>query len=85
MKQQLVDILADPVTKGPLEIQAGQLRSESGSVYPVVSGIPRFVKTEDEAQAQTRDTFAYKWKRRDTYEWMLGKTDDALQIAWLLE
>jgi len=85
LNQQLLDILADPVTKLPLKLESGQLRSEQGDVYPVVSGIPRFVTTDDQGQMQTKESFAFKWNRRESYEWLLGKSDDSPQTAWLLE
>ena len=31
-------------------------------------GLPRGVETKSEAQAQTQDTFGYKWQKRETYE-----------------
>lgn len=95
MKQQLLGLLVDPMTRGPLEYQkgsdkgderlTGNLLSQSGETYPVVGGIPRFVRTRDEAQLQTQSSFSFKWGRRDTYEWLLGESDDAPQTAWLLE
>ena len=33
-----------------------------------MDGIPRFVQDDDEDQAQVRDSFAYKWERRSTYD-----------------
>jgi SAM-dependent methyltransferase len=95
LKRQLLDLLVDPIEHRPMTFESGQdqgderltglLRSESGEVYPVVGGIPRFVKTQDEAQLQTQSSFSFKWKQRDSYEWLLGKSDDAPQTAWLLE
>lgn len=85
MKAELLELLVDPVDHRPLTSADGGLRSERGDVYPVVRGIPRFVRTEDEAQAQTQDSFSFKWGRRDTYRWLLGESDDAPQTAWLLE
>jgi arsenite methyltransferase len=48
----------------------------------IVDGIPRFVESRDEGQAQVRDSFAYKWDRRETYE-----SDRRREIAatWILE
>ena len=95
MKKLLLDLLVDPVKRRPLKFEngtdqgderlAGRLRSESGDLYPVVAGIPRFVETTDSGQVQTQDTFSFKWKQRDTFKWMLGKGDEATQSAWLLE
>lgn len=95
MKKQLLDILVDPARHRPLQLESGAddrderqlglLRSESGETYQVEAGIPRFVKTEDSGQLQTQSTFSFKWNRRPTYAWMLGKGDAAPQTAWLLE
>jgi ubiquinone/menaquinone biosynthesis C-methylase UbiE/uncharacterized protein YbaR (Trm112 family) len=95
LKRQLLDLLVDPIAHKPMTVEPGQnqgderltglLRSVSGEVYPVVGDIPRFVKTVDEAQLQTQSSFSFKWKQRDSYEWLLGKSDDAPQTAWLLE
>ena len=92
MKQTLLELLVDPEHKKPLrliqdggreEVECGVLKSESGRQYPVEAGIPRFVLTEDDGQLQTRDAFAYKWTRTDSYDspsmrdsstaWMLGR------------
>lgn len=89
MNQQLLDLLVDPVSREPLRFENGtdqaRLVSPGGDVYPVRRGIPRLVRTEDLAQVQTQDTFSFKWGKRNSYEWLLGKTDDAPQTAWLLE
>ncbi len=95
MKKQLLELLVDPLARRPLTFETGtdqgderltgRLVAEDGSVYPVVGGIPRFTQTTDSGQLQTQDSFSYKWKRRDTYEWLLGSGDDAPQTAWLLE
>lgn len=78
MKSELAGWLADPVGKSALtleieestssEVVKGSLSADDGRVYPIVRGIPRFVITEDEDQLQTRDAFAYKWGKRDTYD-----------------
>lgn len=89
MKPALLELLVDPAGGRPLRLEgsaeAGQLVSGGGAAYPVRRGIPRFVTTDDEAQVQTQDTFAFKWQRRDTYAWLLGTSDESPQTAWLLE
>jgi arsenite methyltransferase len=90
MKRSLYDLLVDPINHGPLrleqteadgdDIRAGVLRAEDGSIYPIRSGIPRFVVTEDAGQLQTSDAFGFKWKKRDTYDSPAVK---ASSIAWL--
>jgi arsenite methyltransferase len=93
MRNSLLDILVDPVSKSPLraeargtaaggaEIVEGVLRGEGGRAYPVTGGIPRFVLTEDAGQRQTLDSFGYKWRRRDSYE--KGGYEDAYR-EWLV-
>ncbi|MDX6424507.1 MAG: arsenite methyltransferase [Gaiellaceae bacterium] len=48
----------------------------------IVDGIPRFVESRDEGQAQVQESFAYKWDRRETYD-----SDRRREIAatWILE
>lgn len=45
-------------------------------------GLPRGVDTDSDTQAQTRDTFGYKWHRRETYE---SESGLAHMRAWLIE
>src|SRR5712691_11824508 len=70
MKQQLLDILVEPVTGAPLRlinahlgernaIEEGELVSEqTGRSYPVVRGIPRFVAADNYAA-----NFGMQWNR----------------------
>jgi SAM-dependent methyltransferase len=85
LKQELLNILVDPATKQSLQFESGRLRAGSGATYPVITGIPRFVQTRDEAQLQTKDSFGFKWKQKETYRWMMTEKNDAPQAAWLLE
>ena len=48
----------------------------------VVDGIPRFVDDYDEGQSQVRDSFAYKWERRETYD---SERRRQIAAAWILE
>ena len=47
----------------PLAPRAGWLESASGHRYPIVGGIPRFVGDMDAGQAQTAESFGFKWTR----------------------
>jgi arsenite methyltransferase len=88
LRPGLLELLVDPLKLNPLTFQEDQARliAEDGEVYPVVAGIPRFVKTEDPDQLQTQGAFSFKWNRpQQTYAWQLGTGDDAPQTAWLLE
>lgn len=92
MTRALFDLLVDPETLRPLRRDGDELIAESGARYPVVSGIPRFVTTREPGQVQTRDAFAFKWKKRDTYdspemrasaaEWYLEKYGFASLDEW---
>lgn len=66
MNRKLLDVLADPETGEPLEladdrgdesVESGELVSPSGTRYPIVRGIPRFV---DDGYAQS---FGLQWNR----------------------
>ena len=92
MRRRLLEILADPVSGAPLEleannapdddVEAGALTSTDGASYEIRGGIPRFVLTDDPGQRQTEASFAFKWEQRATYG------SDAVLAAtrrWLLE
>ena len=78
MHERLVDLLVDPGTHQPLvletdevtgeEVLTGLLRSPGGAQYSITNGIPRFGVTDDEDQAQTTRSFAFKWAKRDTFD-----------------
>jgi len=78
LKAALLEILRASGTRTPLrldqacasgaEIESGVLQSADGRSYQIRDGIPRFTDLEDASQAQTRDAFAFKWARRDTYD-----------------
>lgn len=87
MLEHLVDpsdgtalILLDP-TLEDTKILSGRLCGASGNCYPIHRGIPRFVRTADEGQRQTERTFAFKWKRRETYDSPAAK---AVALRWYL-
>lgn len=68
MHESLLEILAEPETRAPLELQSpthaanGQIESgtlvstQTGAEYPIVRGIPRFVSPENYA-----DSFGFQW------------------------
>lgn len=79
MRESLLEVLVDPVTKTPLQIKPsalegtnevieGVLSSANGRTYPVTNGIPRFLLTEDQDQKQTESSFGFKWEQRNSYE-----------------
>jgi len=78
VKPGLLDILRAPGSLAPLcleqastsddETESGVLRSPDGRSYQVRNAIPRFTRMDDEGQAQTRDTFGFKWAKRETYD-----------------
>jgi len=79
MRESLLSLLVDPIEKSVLEAQVDQwnskgdlmsgfLRGAGGRSYRIVNGIPRFVLTEDDSQIQTKDSFGFKWRQRETYE-----------------
>lgn len=79
MHRSLLDILVDPISKTPLQVEEhrcgaggsiveGVLRSPEGRSYTITNGIPRFVLTEDNDQKQTGSSFGFKWQQRHTYE-----------------
>jgi arsenite methyltransferase len=54
--------------------------SPAGRRYPVVNGIARFVESRDRAQAQTADSFGYKWTRQP--DWGARDSDDVIWSMW---
>lgn len=92
MRLRLLDKLADPVSRRLVAFEGlppsngvvsiGTLRADDGAAYPIVNGIPRFVLTADAGQAQTSQTFGFKWKKRETYDSPAAKQNAA---KWYLE
>lgn len=79
--------LVDPLTGSPLRCSEDadgtyQLIAASGRRYPVVAGIPRLVPATGTDQAQTGDSFGFKWARTDSYSGAAMGTEVA---AWYLE
>lgn len=67
METTLLDLLADPVDGSPLRLVEDELRTDGGRAYPVEAGIPRFVGIDDSGQAQTQESFGFKWTKRDSF------------------
>jgi len=73
--------LSDDVVRRDGRIVSGTLVGASGS-YPVRACIPRFTAPSDAGQAQTQESFGYKWTNRK------GFGSDAMQekvSSWILE
>jgi arsenite methyltransferase len=77
MRRATLELLIDPISTAPLtledasvdadgNVEEGVLRA-SGRRYAVRAGIPRLVAPLDPGQAQTAESFGYKWSRRETY------------------
>jgi arsenite methyltransferase len=64
-----------------------------GQAFVVKDGIPRSKKLFSEAQAQTSETFGFKWKKLDTFdspaslarmrEWLIERYGDLSKASWL--
>src|SRR5437870_10494988 len=75
MRASTLAILVDPVDRTPLsaapsgsagETADGALAGRAGRTCAIRDGIPRFVPPDD--QAQTQESFGYKWQKQDAYE-----------------
>jgi arsenite methyltransferase len=76
--ETLMALLVDPVTREPLRLERPERDSTNdivrailrgtGSSYPIVNSIPRFVGGSDIGQEQVARSFGYKWNLRSGYE-----------------
>lgn len=91
MRRALLDLLVAPGSHDPLGLEDARFEDDEivgGALvagdarYPIVDGIPRFVRTEDTGQRQTADSFGYKWARVESYD--DGPMAERLR-AWQLE
>ncbi len=70
-------------------------RAVGGQSFVVRNGIPRSQALLTAAQAQTEETFGFKWKKRDTFdspaslarmrEWLVERYGDVAHAPWLTE
>jgi arsenite methyltransferase len=69
MDERLLEILVDPRTKQPLHLRdngtGAVLEGDDGSRYLIRNGIPRFVADLEAGQAQTGESFGFKWQWRE--------------------
>ncbi len=93
MYASLCDILVDPVDRGSMavrriredsrgEVVRGSFDAGDGRSYPILDGIPRFVTTRDPGQRQTSDAFAFKWRKRESWE---SRANRDQYTAWLAD
>lgn len=76
MRASTLALLRDPADLQTLELAesshigdetlSGSLAGANGRSYPIDAGIVRFVTQS--AQAQTQQSFGYKWQKQDAYE-----------------
>lgn len=70
-------------------------REIAGQPFVIRDGIPRSEALLSNAQAQTEETFGFKWKKRDTFEspaslarmreWLVERYGDVAEAEWLSE
>lgn len=76
MRSELAELLVDPSTGAKLEVEI--VKAEGDDVlegrltggareYAIARGIPRFVETAEQGQAQVAESFGYKWGRLEGY------------------
>jgi arsenite methyltransferase len=69
MDERLLEILVDPKSKRPLRLRengsGAVLESDEGNRYAIRNGIPRFVGELEADQAQTGQSFGFKWQWRE--------------------
>jgi arsenite methyltransferase len=80
---------------GSSELSEGSSFALAGERFTVRAGIPRSCKLVSHAQAQTSDTFGFKWKKRETFdsaaslgrihEWLIQRYGDVAHAPWLKE
>src|SRR5687768_8433096 len=80
---------------GVTSLVEGQSFDLDGQAFVVKNGIPRSKKLFSQAQAQTSETFGFKWKKVDTFdspaslarmrEWLIERYGDLSKASWLSE
>lgn len=76
MRRQLTEILVDPRSRAPVQLEAGTVDGDEvltgrlvapDAAYAIRDAIPRFTERQDDRQRQTADTFGFKWTKRDSF------------------
>lgn len=77
------------------QLDEGMEFSLGGQAFVVRDGLPRSSKLVSAAQAQTSETFGFKWKKVDTFdspaslarmrEWLVERYGDLAAAPWLAE
>lgn len=80
---------------GTESFEEGAIFELRGQAFVVQNGIPRSRKLISKAQAQTSETFGFKWKKRDTFDspasltrvrdWLVERYGDLTKVPWLAE
>jgi SAM-dependent methyltransferase len=80
---------------GTPDLHEGATVEIAGQPFVVRDGIPRARNLVEGSQAQTRDAFGFKWKKRDTFEspaslarmraWLFERYGDVGRASWLAE
>ena len=80
---------------GVASLEEGSTFDLGGQAFVVQNGIPRSKKLVSQAQAQTSETFGFKWKKVDTFdslaslarmrEWLVERYGDVSTASWLAE
>ena len=78
---------------GVTSLEEGSTFDLGGQAFVVQNGIPRSKKLVSQAQAQTSETFGFKWKKVDTFdspaslarmsEWLVERYGDIANASWL--
>lgn len=76
-------------------LKEGDCFELGGQEFVVRNGIPRSRKLVSSAQAQTSETFGFKWQKRETFEseaslarmreWLVERYGDLTEAPWLRE
>ena len=84
-----------PALLGVASLAEGASFELGGQPFVVRDGIPRSRTLVSAAQEQTRDTFGFKWKKRDTFEsdaslarmreWLIARYGDVASTPWMAE
>ncbi len=80
---------------GVTALTEGMTFDLQGQSFVIRNGIPRSTKLVTQAQAQTSDTFGFKWKKVDTFDspaslarmrqWLVERYGDLSSASWLAE